>query len=418
MTVTDRATPARTATRRYRLWMFGLLYFIQGAAVAYFSNFLKPYLNGYGIDADTIGLLSTLLLLPFILKIFIGILSDRVSLFGRGHRKPYIVLGLLLVMIAFAAAGFITPGQSFFAFAALMVLGSFSITVFDSATDGLAIDVTSREDHGKVQGIMTGGRAFGLIALAVVFGLLAEVSFSLIFIIMALMVLLPLALILPMREPPRRASHQQFDWGAFKALGRPRFLIFAAFYLMNAVAAYGVNGLITYHMDVSFAAPMSTIGTYGTLRGIGAVIGALGAGFLFDRIGRRPSIYGALAAISVFAVLIGVAPTLGIIMGLGLLWGMAWGFMDTVGVALAMDLSDSRIAASMFAIMMALFNVGTAIGEGVATSLTDDIGFSAVFLALAGVNLIGFPLIYALFRAAPDLTRRAAAADPEIAAAD
>lgn len=411
------ATTVHTPLHRNRLWMFGSLYFIQGAAVAYFSNFMKPYLNGYGIGADTIGLLSTILLLPFILKVFIGILSDRVSLFGRGHRKPYIVLGLLLVMIAFAAAGFITPRQSFLAFAALMVLGAFSITIFDSATDGLAIDVTSREDHGKVQGIMTGGRAIGLIALAVVFGLLAEVRFSLIFIVMALMVLVPLAMVLPMREPARHASHQQFDWGAFRALGQPRFLIFAAFYVMNAIAAYGVNGLITYHMDVSFAAPMSTIGTYGTLRGIGAVIGALGAGFLFDRIGRKPSIYGALAAVSVFAVLIGLAPTLSMIMGLGVLWGMAWGFMDTVGVALAMDLSDTRIAASMFAIMMALFNVGTAIGEGAATSLTDNIGFGAVFLMLAGVNLIGFPLIYALFRAAPDLARRAPA-EPGIAAAD
>src|SRR5436853_7707497 len=85
-------------SRWYRLVMFGLLYFVQGAALAYISTFMKPHLNSFNIDADQIALLGSLLLVPFILKIFIGLISDRVNLFGFGHRKPYIVLGLLLAM--------------------------------------------------------------------------------------------------------------------------------------------------------------------------------------------------------------------------------------------------------------------------------------------------------------------------------
>ena len=68
-----------------------------------------------------------------------------------------------------------------------------------------------------------------------------------------------------------------------------------------------------------------------------------------------------------------------------------------------MSLCDSRIAASMFALMMAVSNVGTAIGEGVATGLTDNIGFSAVFLLLAAANVITLPILWALFRSRPDL---------------
>jgi hypothetical protein len=37
-----------------------------------------------------------------------------------------------------------------------------------------------------------------------------------------------------------------------------------------------------------------------------------------------------------------------------------------LGLALAMDLADTRIAASMFDLMMAFSNIGAAVGEGIA----------------------------------------------------
>lgn len=87
-------------SRSFRLSMFGLLYFVQGSALAYFRNFQKPYLHSLNVAPDVIGLLASILLLPFILKIFIGMLSDKVSLFRLGHRQPYIILGLLLAALA------------------------------------------------------------------------------------------------------------------------------------------------------------------------------------------------------------------------------------------------------------------------------------------------------------------------------
>lgn len=129
-------------SRRFRLTLFGMLYFVQGTAVAYFRNSQKPYLRGLGVDADIIGLLTTILLLPFVFKIFIGLPSDRVNLAGWGHRRPYIVAGLLLAAIAFFAAGFAKPDHNLVLFSVMIVLGSFAVTLFDSTADGLAIDIT------------------------------------------------------------------------------------------------------------------------------------------------------------------------------------------------------------------------------------------------------------------------------------
>ena len=376
-TTTPAYQPA--LSRLSRLVMFGLLYFVQGAAIAYFRNFQKPYLDSFNISADTIGLLTTILLLPFIFKIFIGMLSDRVNLFNAGHRKPYMIAGLLLATSAFSGAAFVLPDVSFLFFSTLIVTGSFSVALFDSTTDGLAIDITPHEEQGTVQGVMVGGRAVGFIILSLIF-------------------------VLRVKEPPFRPDHATFRWSAFGSLGRSRFLLFALYAVTYSIVSFGIDGLVTFFMSARFAAPDTLIGTYGSLRGIGAVIGAVLGGLLLDRIGRRPGAYLALAAVSLGGLLVGMATGIPMLLALGIGWGIAWGFQETIFVALAMNLCDSRIAASMFAIMMAMSNIGTAIGDGGATALSDNWGFSVVFITLALLNVVNIPILWGLFRVAPELT--------------
>lgn len=389
-------------SRPFRLTMFGLLYFVQGSALAYFRNFQKPYLAGLGVDPDVIGILTSILLLPFVLKVFIGMLSDRVSLFGRGHRVPYIILGLLLAAAAFGAASFVLPDSSFPLFAALIVTGSFSVALFDSSADGLAIDSSAAHEQGMVQGSMVGGRAVGFIVLSLLFGaMVAETGYKVVFLIIAGMMLVPLLWVSRFREPKQRPASEAFEWGAFRALGKPVFLMFGAYAIVYSIVSFGVDGLVTFFMSSSFHASEQMIGQYGALRGVGAVIGAFGGGYLIDRMGRRRSAFGAAAAISLGAVLIGLAANLNMVLLVGVVWGIAWGFQETIFVALAMGLADSRIAASMFALMMALSNIGTAVGEGVATGLTDNIGFVPVFWLLAGLNVFTLPILWRMFRLAP-----------------
>jgi hypothetical protein len=54
-----------SGSRSFRLSMFGMLYFVQGSALAYFRNFQKPYLYSLNVDPDVIGLLTSILLLSF-----------------------------------------------------------------------------------------------------------------------------------------------------------------------------------------------------------------------------------------------------------------------------------------------------------------------------------------------------------------
>ena len=63
-----------------------------------------------------------------------------------------------------------------------------------------------------------------------------------------------------------------------------------------------------------------------------------------------------------------------------------------------MDLTDPRIAASMFAILMAVANIGIGVGFAVTGSLVDAIGYRWTFVGLALLNLLALPLIPLIFR--------------------
>ena len=126
-----------------RWGMFALLYFAQGAAMAYFQNFQKPYLSSIGIPVPAIAQITRLLLLPFILKMLFAFVSDRYSFFGMGHRKPYMVIGISIASLAFFFCSWNLPSDIFGLFSLVIVISSFGIALFDSTADGYAVETTT-----------------------------------------------------------------------------------------------------------------------------------------------------------------------------------------------------------------------------------------------------------------------------------
>jgi hypothetical protein len=82
------------------------------------------------------------------------------------------------------------------------------------------------------------------------------------------------------------------------------------------------------------------------------------------------------------------------IVSVAVFWGVAVGLQWTTYVTLSMDVTDTRIAGSMFAILQTMSNIGIGGGDGVATALSDNVGFPSLFrfFGLASVALI--PLLF------------------------
>lgn len=383
----------------YYYALFGLLYFVQGAALAYINNFQKPYLDSLNIGAGSIGLLTGILLLPFILKILIGMLSDKVNLLRLGHRKPYILTGLILGSIAFLLVSRILPDRNFIAFSTLIFLGSISVALFDTCTDGFAIEIIPPENYGRVQSIMISGKAVGFIILSLLFGYMVQrSSYSAIFITIGLLMMIPLIFALFAREPEEIRSANPFAWKAFRHLIKPVFLVFALYAIFYSIVSFGVDGLVTFYMSNELDAPEKSIGQYGALRGIGAVLGAIIGGVAMDRFSYKKMAFIVVFIVSAVATLMGISSNISSVLRVAVLWGMAWGLQEAVFFYLAMRLTDVRIAASMFAIMVALSNLGTAITNGICTTICVTVGFQLIFVFLAGLNSITLLLLIIYFR--------------------
>ena len=91
-----------------------------------------------------VGVFGAIALIPFVIKIFLGMLSDRVNLFGMGHRKPYILIGLIIQALCLVFAPFIDPAANYWGFVAMAFTLQMGMALYDTCTDGLALDTTPK----------------------------------------------------------------------------------------------------------------------------------------------------------------------------------------------------------------------------------------------------------------------------------
>ncbi len=382
-------------TRNFYFALFASLYFVQGVITAYQLNFFKPHMSSAGIDANRIGAVASLALLPFILKFLYGIVSDRVNLFGMGHRWPYMVIGVIACSVAFFIAYFIDPAVNFGAVAVMVVGATFFMAMFDATADAYAIDVIDPSDHSRVQSYMTGGRAAGLVILSVVFGIVAQrFGYNTIFLVVSICLLVPLFLLVQVREPAQRSAGEQFEWSAFRVMLQPANLLFGIMLIGVWFTFQGIDGLVTFYMSSELGAEQVTLGNYGSLKGVGMVGGALFAAWGVGRFGRKSLALITVSLVTIGGFIISTLTEINVLLIVGVVWGVVVGLHWTVYAALAMSVSDKRIAGSMFAIFQTMANIGIALGDGVPTSLTDTMPFATIFRYLAIGNLLLIPFVY------------------------
>jgi PAT family beta-lactamase induction signal transducer AmpG len=377
--------------------MFGLLYFAQGAVLSYFTALNSLYLLKFDLSMSQIGLVGAIGLIPFVLKIFLGMLSDRVNLAGMGHRKPYILIGLIIQAACLAAVPQINPGLQFGLYTLLAFVLMLGMALYDTCTDGLALDTTPPVEQGTIQGFMVGGRALGVVAISALLGWMVEqAGWPAAFYSLAALTLLPLPLVWRVTEPPRKPE-MKFTWGAFRAFAHFPIIALAILGALYSLVINGANQIVNPFLQSQFGIGYATAGLVTTVWGIGVVLGSLAGGRLTDRWGQRTSVVRAMF-LSFGAILLLAFTSQGWqVWPLVILFGLAYGFYETVYFAISMNKTDPRIAASMFSILMAVANIGTGIGLALSGGLVDSTGFPLTFAILAGLNVLALPLIPAIF---------------------
>lgn len=385
--------------RLSRLALFGGVYFVEGAMLTYFSAFSVLYLRTFDLSYSRIGLIGGISLIPFILKIFIGLLSDKVSIGRWGYRKPYILIGLALQAIAIFSIQFVHPVSQFPLFLILMLLAALGMSTYDTCTDGLSIDTTPEEDRGLVQSIMVGGRALSSIAAAAIIGLLsARGNWPMVFTSIAGLSVLVLILALPVKESTERKLETVQDKSAFRSFLDKGFIFFLVLGMVYPLALYSSESMVGPYLNEAWGISLDRVGAYISVFGIGTVLGAVVGGPLMKVIGRHKSLLTALVLSTLATIGLAFVPSAGLAWIIVAVFGIAFGYYETIYFAMGMDFSDPRIAAFMFSIIMAVGNIGIGLGQPLAGMLVDSVGFKTMFLIFAGVNVITLPLILGVFK--------------------
>lgn len=385
--------------RLLRLALFAAIYFVEGAVLTYLSGFNTLYLRSFDLSYSLIGVVSAIALLPFVLKIFIGLLSDRVNLFKKGHRKPYIVLGLVVQTLAFLMLPLFNPGSQFVPYVITMVFVALGMSTYDTTTDGLSIDTTPERDRGLVQGLMVGGRALSMVVTAALMGIFANLGqWNTIFYMSAALGVLALVLAFLVEEEKERAPEMQFSRAAFASFKDKALILFIVVGLIYPLALYSSEGMVSAFLNEELGISLVTVGLYTSVFGIGTAFGGIIGGPLMKKIGPRSSILAALLITSAVTFVLAITASAALMWVVVFLVGFAFGYYETVYFALGMDFSDPRIAAFMFSVIMAVGNFGIAAGSALAGVMVESIGFRPMFMVFAGIHLLVLPLVFAIFK--------------------
>lgn len=384
-------------SRAFRFSLFALIYFAEGAILSYFTALNGIYLLTFDVTMTQVGLIGSIALIPFVLKIFLGLISDRFNLFHWGHRKPYILIGLLVQFLCLLIVPHIHPGEQFTLFASLAFLLMSGQALYDTSTDGLALDTTAPEEEGSVQGIMVGGRALGVVLISSAIGWVAQnASWTWMFYLLALLTLIPIPLVLFLREPERNAQ-QRFTWKGFSAFKSSEVIALGILGALYSMIINAANQIVNPFLQDTFQISISFAGFTTTIWGIGVILGGLSGGIFTDRLGQSRSVVVAIFLSLISILGLSMTPNAWLALALVLVFGFAFGFYETVYFAASMRVTDSHIAATMFAILMGIANLGTGIGLALSGSLSDLIGFRYTFILFAMLNLLAIPLLKWVF---------------------
>jgi AAHS family 4-hydroxybenzoate transporter-like MFS transporter len=154
--------------------------------------------------------------------------------------------------------------------------------------------------------------------------------------------------------------------------------------------SYAIPSLIeTWHVKPPQFTTALTVGSFGLL------LGALTAGLLGDRIGRKPVLIGCTAIFGLFSLLTAFATGLPSLAALRFCTGLGLGGGIPIAIALATDHAPAGSQRRLIILMSAGISVGNTIGGFIAVQLVRHVGWPSIFVLGGLLPLLVIPVLLA-----------------------
>jgi PAT family beta-lactamase induction signal transducer AmpG len=381
-------------SRSRKITLLIALYFAQGLPFGFFTIVLPATLRQAGLSLKTIGLVSVLLTLPWLLKFLWAPFVDH-----RGTRRTWL---LTLQLSALVVAAVITqlPLDSSYM---LLFIVAFTFNVIaatqDIATDGLAVRMLDARELGLANGIQVGAYRIGMMFGG---GLLLKVfdltDWTVTFVGMAVLIAITMIPVLAMREPPSAASEAhprttELLFGWLRRLLTPGVLLLAALIFCYRFGDQLLTTLLVPFL-IDRGLGLSGISLLkGWVGNAMSIVGALLGGWLaFSTSRRNALLISGVGQVASFMVYVAIALGAG---GVGLLWiaTIAEGVLGTMATvalfALMMDAAEPEHAGTDYTLLACVVLVVGMIANFCGAAIADAFGYATAFTTGAVLALIG-----------------------------
>jgi len=340
---------------------------------------------------------------------------DRFSYLEMGRRRPWILLAQLGIL---AGCLVLTIGADDFIW--ILTVGffiNFCAAWQDVAVDGLAIDVLPENERAQTNAFMFGGQTLGISsASAGGAWLLTTYGLSSVAWVMALCIALIACIPLLFRERhgerllpwtegqalPRSQGLQEKEWrkifgDLFRVLILPMSLLLIVIKFGDRVTA----GIFVAVMPVLTTQELGYSATFypewAAIAGaVSAVLGVIIAPFI-DKVTAQRALFWGLAfkvlVVLLAALLINYWTNPNVIIVALFIYGFAGQWLTIASISLFMNLCATKIAASQFAVYMALSNLALSAGSGLLGPLDAVLEFDGIFYVIAAIDLVVLGLL-------------------------
>ena len=350
-------------------FLFGVIYFIQGISDPNTGLISQPdnsLLRDWGNNTRQVATFAALLSLPWCLKPLFGLLSDFVPL-ARYRRKSYLILTSLLALAGFAAL-YLTPlgeGDERPLLAWLM-LASLGIIFCDVVVDALMIETSQPLGiTGRLQSVQWAAIHTGAILTGVVGGVLSEkrlqkAGFLLCTLLMGATLFVSALFISETPRPPQRNWRRTIR-KLLSTLRSPAVILVGLFVFVWSFNPF-TQSVLYMHMTKSLEYSEDFYGKTVSLIAVGSLAACIAYSTYCQRVPMRRlvhlSIVGGIASSWVYWYLPDqrAAAVISVVSGFCYMTG------SMVLVDLAARASPLDAPGTLFAMFMALCNVGAAAG--------------------------------------------------------
>jgi PAT family beta-lactamase induction signal transducer AmpG len=388
-----------------------LMGFASGLPLLLTGSVLQAWMTDEGVDLGTIGLFA-LVGLPYTLKFLWAPLTDRYLPPFFGRRRGWLIGIQVLLMISVSALGWTQPASS-----ALTVAVAAWLVAFFSASQDIVIDAYRREalsdsELGLGASLYVNGYRIGML-LASGGGLIMadHMSFSLVYQVMALVMLVGLLTTLFAPEPDIHGSMPATLQDAViqpfvDYFRRPDALLILLFILLYKVGDTMASHMTTpFYLDIGFS--KTEIGAVVKLFGFWAtIIGGLAGGVLILKTGIYRALwgFGILQALSTagFAVLAQTGYSLPLLAGVIAFENLSAGMGTAAFIAFMGSLTNRKFTATQYALLSSLMGVPRVIVAAPTGYFAEWMGWTGFFSVCA---LIAIPGLLLLLRFRPWLKK-------------